>query len=132
MRVAISAREIIIPRVCACCGGAAETTVDAAATRVSGRRVVRTTTKAWSFPYCNRCAHHVHLSREPSFGVIFFLTLVTCGIYLYLAFRKREQARAATMAPCSSVEASAAYLGWHGTVHAFELGGGLFALELTW
>jgi hypothetical protein len=62
--VQVSARILRFPQACCCCGGAPDTHIDASSTRVTGKRVVRTQSKSWSFPICRRCLEHVSLSDE--------------------------------------------------------------------
>lgn len=59
MLVEISGDKLIFPPSCACCGGQSQTGLVATATRVTGVRVVRTSSKTWQFPYCHRCLRHV-------------------------------------------------------------------------
>jgi len=62
-RFQISARLLHWPRQCACCRGAADAEMRAAATRTRGKRVVHTTTRWWTIPYCSRCVGHIRKYR---------------------------------------------------------------------
>src|SRR5262249_6419670 len=62
--VQISARIIHWPISCPCCGRPADTAVKISSTRTTGVEVIRTQTKSWDVPYCNRCLSHVHAAKE--------------------------------------------------------------------
>jgi len=58
VRVMISGQLISLPRQCICCGGTADHEMTATAKRKTGKRVVRTQTRSFQFPYCTACAKH--------------------------------------------------------------------------
>lgn len=56
--IQVSARILRFPHYCACCCEPTQHCRDFVATRVTGKKVIRTTSRSWSFPYCERCAAH--------------------------------------------------------------------------
>ena len=64
IEVRVSARILKFPQACCCCGRAPDTYIEATATRVTGKRVVRTQTKSWHFPACRNCQSHIRLYAE--------------------------------------------------------------------
>ena len=64
-RVQISAQYLIHwPKHCACCMGPAETTVEASAVRVTGKKIVKRDERGWLIPYCHGCVNHHRLSEQ--------------------------------------------------------------------
>lgn len=116
-----------MPAVCACCGGPSDRTVRASATRVEGKRVIRTKTSSWDVPHCSACAAHDDAWPTADGLEILVLTLLTCGIYLYFYVNRRRRALALCMASCARPRQAISYLGWHGTVHRFEIASPAFA-----
>jgi hypothetical protein len=57
--VHVSAKRLGIPEGCACCGGRSDTHYRASHTRTKGKRVVRTESHWFDFPYCSSCLKHV-------------------------------------------------------------------------
>jgi uncharacterized tellurite resistance protein B-like protein len=127
VRIDVSAKQLSMPAVCACCGGPSDTIVQNTATRVEGKRVIRTKTSSWNIPYCSTCAAHDRVWPGASAFEVFVLTILTCGIYLYFYIQRRKQALAMCMAGCARPRQAFAYLGWHGTVHQFEVASPVFA-----
>ncbi len=62
--VEVSARILHWPQCCACCSGPSDTWVEVSYTRYSGVEVIRTQTKSWKVPYCNRCLAHMKASKD--------------------------------------------------------------------
>ena len=120
MRIDVSAKQLVMPVVCACCGARSETTQRVIATRVEGKRVIRTKTSWWDIPYCGACCAHDREWPAASALGILILTAFTCGIYLYFYFQRRQRALAMCTASCARPQRAIAYLGWHGTVHRFD------------
>ena len=116
-----------MPDVCACCGGRSEGTQRVTATRVEGKRVIRTKTSWWDIPYCGACCAHDREWPAASGLAILILTAFTCGIYLYFYFQRRQRANAMCMSSCARPQRAIAYLGWHGTVHRFDIVQPIFA-----
>ena len=116
-----------MPAVCACCGRPSDTVVPNTATRVEGKRVIRTKTSSWHIPYCSACAEHDRVWPGASAFEVFVLTILTCGIYLYFYIQRRERALAMCGTACARPRQAFAYLGWHGTVHQFEVTSPVFA-----
>lgn len=59
MEVTLSGRVFTFPTHCTCCGRHPDARLEAASTRVTGQRVVRTRTRGWDIPYCSGCSQHV-------------------------------------------------------------------------
>src|SRR5262245_57785136 len=64
MRMAVTLRisaasRIDWPQCCPCCLGPAAASMELVSTRVEGVRVIRTNSKSWVVPYCNRCLAHI-------------------------------------------------------------------------
>lgn len=116
-----------MPPLCACCGESSSTTVRVSATRVQGKRVVRTKTSTWNFPFCMRCGEHDREWPTASGFEVLVLTLLTCGLYLYFYVKRRQRALAMCSPACARPTHAVAYLGWHGTVHQFEVASEVFA-----
>jgi uncharacterized tellurite resistance protein B-like protein len=131
MRVSVSAKVLNMPEACACCGGAADRTFRATAVRVEGKRVIRTRTAAWTFPQCAGCARHDDLWPDATAGVVFWLTLLTCGIYLYFYLDRRKRARALCLPACAPPRQAVQYFGWHGTVHHFDFHSPVFTRDFV-
>lgn len=131
MRVTVSAKVLTMPSACACCGGAADRTFRATAVRVEGKRVIRTRTAAWTFPQCAGCARHDDLWPDATPGVVFLLTLLTCGIYLYFYLERRKRARALCLPACAPPRQAVQYFGWKGTVHHFDFHSPVFTRDFV-
>ena len=61
-QIAVSARILKWPNVCACCMGPADGTIPVCHTRVTGRRVIRHDVRQWRVPCCSRCREHMDLA----------------------------------------------------------------------
>src|SRR5689334_6738474 len=127
VRISLSAKQLVMPPVCACCGGASTTSVPVSATRVRGKRVIRTTTSTWNFPFCGRCCEHDRAWPKASALEVLVLTILTLGIYLYFYVKGRQRAMALRAPRCAMPCRAVAYLGWHGTVHELEVASEEFA-----
>jgi hypothetical protein len=104
------------------------------ATRVTGKRVIKTQSATWQFPYCSRCAAHAAAWPKAADGCTsVLLGLCTCGIYLIIAAAERKKAEARSRALCGPSCAvpwtAVSYLGWSGTVESFNLDSEVFAFE---
>lgn len=91
--VQVSARILRFPQSCSCCGDVPDTFIQTTLTRVTGKRIVRTQSKSWSFPICRRCVQHASLfceadqcyqmGRNYKFtGIAFVIigAILTCGL----------------------------------------------------
>ena len=143
-RVQVSARLLHWPQQCACCGGPSHTSLTAGHTRVSGKRVIRTSTRSWDVPYCSDCRQHVRLAQAAwgpliggSIGGI-FLFLVGMGtgdtigflassllaggvVWASVRSWRSQMARAVSLQGglCCSLGPAVIYHGWYGRVHTF-------------
>lgn len=97
------------------------------AIRVQGKRVIRTKTSTWQFPSCSRCDEHDRAWPRASGLEVLVLTVLTCGLYLYFYVKRRQRALAMCSRACARPCRAVAYLGWHGTVHQFEVASEVFA-----
>lgn len=139
--VHVSARLLSWPPHCACCCDSADTVLHITAERRTGKRIVTTTTRGWSVPYCTQCLCHVEryrfAQRVPRIGVLAailgsisiavalqrldwvalatFLTIVTLSIFAFAKAQARatQEMKHSCACPMESVK----YLGWYGTVH---------------
>jgi len=116
-----------MPPVCACCGGASTTAVPVSAVRVRGKRVIRTTTSTWEFPFCGRCCEHDRVWPKARWSRVLLLAVLTLGLYLYFYVKRRRRALALRAPGCAMPLRAVAYLGWHGTVHELEVASEDFA-----
>lgn len=143
MRIDVSGHSFVFPDKCACCCGVANTQCYISASRSTGKRVVHTKTQVWDVPYCARCASHVMAAKGSRSAALllvglsillavlvgYFLTPsagVTIGAFgvvgsLVVHSRLMAKARGQCNAECVSVDKAIAYLGWHGTLHQFEM-----------
>lgn len=137
--VEVSARILHWPNACACCGGAASTSIPAATIRRRGKRVVRTESKWWRIPYCHDCRAHTRHSHGAigSFQLASTLALIA-GICALLNWNIwagffgvaviaaavgaifTRQSLGASCSRCVSYSPAVRYLGWYGTIHSFE------------
>jgi hypothetical protein len=151
MRIDVSARLIKFPASCACCGEPASGKLQVSASRSKGKRVVRTTTQSWGFPYCARCLAHVSAWKQTELGCI-TVGFSAAGVFLWIALsrpegltgawlilgfglglglwlrqRARERVKASLSATCADPGAAVAYLGWEGSVHRFDISSDRYA-----
>lgn len=129
MRISVSARVLTMPTVCVCCGNPANQSVRATATRIEGKRVVRTKTSEWDFPHCAACAAHDDEWPGMSGAGVVWLTLLTFGIYLYFYLKRRQRALSMCTVACARPRAAVRYIGWSGTVHHFDFHAPRFVRE---
>lgn len=127
MRIALSAKQLGMPPLCACCGSPSITAVPISSTRVEGKRVIRTKTSTWNFPFCGRCCEHDRAWPTTSALEVLVLTVLTCGLYLYYYVKQRQRALSLCAPACAPPRRAVSYLGWHGTVHHFEVASDAFA-----
>lgn len=151
MVVQISGQIISAPRQCICCGGTPDQEVTASAKRRSGKRVIRTQTRSWSFPYCTRCARHAQFwSRGQNtivilsvvgviVGYLFWSTLPIVAIAIgvvgiavgwFLGNRWLRAARELCTPTCPSCTTTIHYLSWNGSAHTFAVDSDAYATAL--
>ena len=148
--VRVSARLLHFPDVCCCCGcSGADNRFQAVATRTTGKKVVRTDSRSWSFPLCGDCerwirqqqvadiAHAwfmglvvlailgvvggVALLPRPSGGVAIFLGVLAGAIvpFVYKNWQQCQEAANRVKPARHCVTEPVIYEGWQGTVHTF-------------
>ncbi len=151
MTVELSGHKFIFPPECTCCGAVPETTLAASASRSVGKKVAHTTSKAWDFPYCARCAKHVRDSKHANtmativFVIVVILAIVvgfntsaTWGFLVLisaiaggLAVKSSlmTAAKRGCVPNCSSVQSAVTYSGWQGTRHTFDIATATYATK---
>ena len=121
-----------------------------AAKRTTGKRTVKVETRTWMFPYCSGCIRHMAVSASLlpwivliaalGIGVMLFvanpiLSVVVgsggSGLGIWLAFHKRATVRSLRSPTCAANGPAVSYLGWHRTVHEFEMASTLFATQFA-
>lgn len=148
--VEVSARKITVPFECPCCGSdQPDGEFSATYTRTTGKRVVRETTRGFSFPCCTRCLAHVAMWQSADAittgfvvggivlacivgfsaggiaGIVVFGLAVVAG--LVLTSQRRRQAKASCGASCVTPGISISYLGWSGSVSSFSFASAVYA-----
>lgn len=150
MRVEVSGRQFSFPPQCACCGGAPQGVLTAAASKSRGKKKITTTTMQWDFPYCARCLSHVAAIRGANallmggigasllmgfvlwFAVAlwFGLLVVLGGIGGSIFFSQEATKRAALLKTpsCACLDAAVALHEFDGSRQAFEIASPVYAL----
>jgi len=143
--IRVAARTLDFPPYCPCCMRAADTTYEARHVRtVRRRRVVRSETRWWTFPYCSNCLEHEKRARQSSMlaaamtavpiivlftlgvalnGVLAFLIVAAVvGAIVYYALYNAllERVRRAVRSSCASLGAAVTYDDVQGTEHTFS------------
>jgi len=137
--VVVSARDIVAPNLCVCCGGPPDTALADAATRTWGKRVVHSQSRVAVFGICTRCDGHCrvlfpswsnHLlwtcvvlfvaAVTHSFGVPVALLAVTWGVFVLGYLRARAELLRGRTTSCEAVDRPADYVRWYGTEHTFH------------
>lgn len=139
-QIRVSARKLIWPRSCPCCCENADSELAVIATRTTGKRVIRTSARSWTVPYCSRCVNHIAKFKAASrtrtaclalsaivFGVAAvsfqsvawgaFLCISCIAIFILRIRGLNAQAENAMHPNCASKMAAVEYSGWFGTVH---------------
>ena len=135
--VKVSARILSWPAICSCCNKERDTKVSATHTRVSGRRVIRTTTSSWEVPYCSICREHLEKAKSSKFyknlmwfgilllfltsgsGYFGIISLALIGIGYKVNRNKIKEAESLMKKSCCNVWEAVKYKGYYGTVHSF-------------
>lgn len=148
--VEVSARKVSIPFECPCCGyERPDGEFSATHTRTTGKRVVRSTTREFSFPCCSRCMAHVKMWESaaaitPGFVAVGIIVAVVVGIAAaavagiavfgtalvlgrVLESNRRQQAKATCGPSCATPSTSVSYLGWSGSVSSFRFASPTYA-----
>src|SRR5262245_6868711 len=147
MRVEVSGYQFVFPQQCACCEASPDTVLTVSASKSSGKRVVRTKTNTWDFPYCSPCVRHFEAASaaKTMTWVVSVLSLVV-GLYLssWLGFivgalgiggalfmyqKLMAQAKGMRTSSCVCVGKAVAFLGWDGTRQIFYVVSPIYARE---
>jgi hypothetical protein len=64
MLVEVSGRQFVFPFKCVCCLAEPDHEFELSSTRITGSRVIRTQTRSWNVPVCDRCSAHDKAFRE--------------------------------------------------------------------
>lgn len=143
MQVDVSGQRFVFPEMCACCGAPGDNSLAVSASKSTGKRVVHTKSYQWHIPYCTRCLIHISTSETAGTVVAVLIVISLVGglwlaygveAYLGAAFgvvalvatlilgsKLNAKARAQCGSTCISVGRAFAYLGWHGTLHQFDI-----------
>jgi hypothetical protein len=158
--VQVSARLLQFPRLCCCCGrpGPSEN-YRASATRTTGKKVLKTDTRSWTFPICRDCLAWIAVQRaanglwglfiallvcaagggvfglvsirEPA-GVLFLLCGLALGGISPFAYKgwKSKQSQADAIKPNPDCSTvPVVYVAWRGSVHTFQFASVVFCEE---
>ena len=149
--VQVSARLLHFPRLCCGCGSPGPSEgYGASATRTSGKKVVKTDTRTWTFPICGDCLEWIAIQgsantlrglfigllvcsvtgvmigfasiREPV-GILFLLCGVALGGISPFAYKgwRRKQSLADGIKPDPDCSLKpVVYVEWSGSVHTFR------------
>ena len=143
MRIDLFGQRFVFPDRCACCGQPPDTELAASASKSSGKRVVHTKTNAWDFPYCGRCVGQVK-NAESARAVAWILGILSTILSLFLGYavnattrmvigflaisRDRRDlqesngtSRCAVWRGLRLRRTCNGHLGWHGTLHQFDV-----------
>lgn len=131
--IQVSARILSAPDPCCCCLGEADSYYEARHTRTTGKKVVRSDTRAWRFPCCSHCRIHVFLaSLAPlpfALGILGSLAMpftastalaIVAPLLLGLSVLLWFLAGARTHEGCARSRAPVVYDGWSGSIHTFR------------
>ena len=143
LQIDVSGQHFVFPALCACCCGPVGSALSVSSSKSNGQRVVHTKTNAWDFPYCDACVGHVRetetakrvawtllavsvivsgilwVSVSPYLGIPAGILAVGGTIFLYK--KQMAAARGLCCVGCACIEKAVAYLGWHSTLHQFEI-----------
>jgi hypothetical protein len=151
--VQLSGQKFTVSLTCACCHGDSNTEVYFSHTRTSGKRVVRETTKGFSFPYCTGCDAHSKMwegagalavvstligallgvivgiaSNAPAGFAVFALTL---PIAIIIKGNREKHAQGLCKPSCVVPGYAVKFLGWEGTAMTFNFSSIQFATEFA-
>lgn len=142
MIVEVSGQRFTFPQQCACCGGTPNTSLSASHTKTSGKRVVKSRTWSWEFPYCTSCLAHVSAYSNAAVagwlvaiagigGAVFsafihevlpYVIGVAALVAMVMAVSHLQgKARALCSPTCAVVTRAVSYVNWHGTAHTFDI-----------
>lgn len=154
MNVHVSARKITFPRLCPCCSQESDTEVEITASRTTGKRVVKTVTKSWEFPYCKKCMEHTAVWNSRIYGYLFILISLAVSMFTCLADVESEtlsatfwlsmiigasiggvihwkvgnKAKEMCSSSCAAPGVGVEFLGWDGAVQSFSFTNQKYAL----
>jgi hypothetical protein len=138
VRIDVSGRQFTFPPICACCNGSADAEMTVSASNSTGKRA-----NAWDIPYCRRCVKHVKAADTtvvlswvcgiasvvpgavlwwagiPYLGIPIAVVGLVGTVLLYS--KLMAKADGIRGPDCVCLGKAVAYLGWHGTLHEFEI-----------
>src|SRR4051794_14872358 len=83
--VQVSARLLNIPQACCCCGmHGVDTRFRAIATRTTGKRVIRTDSRSWDFPLCNRCQLWIGHQRTADAARARYIRIIVFAVFFFV------------------------------------------------
>lgn len=135
--------------------GEADTQLRFAASRTTGVRVVRTSTKWWDFPYCKSCHYHAFQwrGRNSWFALLMFpllaliypliddssaaivMTVIAFAaagcVALAIGHRRRalREVRDISKASCACPGEAVEFEGWDGSLQSFQFANQMYAKE---
>lgn len=150
--VQVSARILHFPPLCCCCGTSSGVTEHfrASSTRTTGKKVIKTDTRSWTFPLCVPCRRWIGVQKTATALLGLFVALILLGIlgvavginsihkpagvgYLAagvvllllsplacLGWLSKQKQADAIRPAPECAVAPVKYLGWHGSVHTFH------------
>lgn len=139
MRVEASGYQFIFPQHCACCDTKADTALTVSASKSSGKKVVRTKTNTWDFPYCTQCKKHIEAADTANIltGVVCVISLVAAGYLgskvgafigviglvaaLFTYIKLMAHAKSMLKASCACIGKAVGFLDWDGTRQVFKI-----------
>jgi hypothetical protein len=145
-RIKISAKLIKFPNLCCCCGTVqADREFNAVATRVTGKKVIRSQSKGWAFPICKRCLTWTEMQTTADalkncFAGVLVATIIAgfiaphfavlggiLGFVLLFCWQGSQRASSVAKPAPACATPPVAYDGWEGTVHSFRIANAEFA-----
>lgn len=150
VRVHVSGPHFIFPELCACCCELADRQLAVAASKSTGKRVIRTRTNAWDIPYCQTCLKHAKVYDEATASgcaqavlsiVVLGAAWYSAGLFLggalgllmlvgtaLLTNHLTSNAQQIQRPTCATISRSVKYVEWHGTVHELSMASRDYAL----
>jgi hypothetical protein len=144
MRVEASGYQFVFPQMCVCCGSHPDTALTVSASKTSGKKVKRTQTNTWDFPYCSRCIKHKDAATFAAIAAVIVAVLAlfvfaqihiivglilggggAVGLYIWLLNKAKGQCSE----HCVCVGKAVGFVSWDGTRQIFEIVSPKYASE---